>query len=128
MRNVTKLVLAAILNGIIFFLILFKNVNVFMFINFEPNFIEKFLWQSGLSKFLSRDFFRETTIRFFFFGRHFETKHFLIVLFAYIYGCFGCIHIQCKFRTEIPTVKYSKMNGSKWTPPLLVYKREWKVA
>ena len=34
-----------------------------------------------------------------------------------IYGCLGCIQIRCKFRTEIPTGKYLKMVGSKWTPP-----------
>ena len=45
-----------------------------------------------------------------FFGCHFETKLFLIIRFG------GCIHTWCKFRTEIPTDKYSKMNGSKWTP------------
>ena len=35
--------------------------------------------------------------------------------FFLIYGCFGCIHTWCKFRTEMPTGKYSK-RGSKWTP------------
>ena len=28
-----------------------SNVNVFMFSYFEPNFIEKFLWESGFSNF-----------------------------------------------------------------------------
>ena len=36
--------------------------------------------------------------------------------FLLIYGCFGCIHILCTFCTEISTEKYSKLNGSKWTP------------
>ena len=52
----------------------------------------------------------------FIFGRHFEKKHFLIVLFDD--GCFGCIHIRCKFRNSYgPAEKYSKMNGSKYPPP-----------
>ena len=27
------------------------------------------------------------------------------------------LQVWCKFRTEIPTGKYLKMVGSKWTPP-----------
>ena len=40
------------------------------------------------------------------------------VLFAdlSVYDCFRCRQIWCKFRTEIPTGKYLKMVGSKWTP------------
>ena len=34
-----------------FLKIYFKNVNVFMFSYFEPNFIEKFHWESGFSNF-----------------------------------------------------------------------------
>ena len=30
---------------------LFSNLNVFMFSYFEPNFIEKFFWESGFSNF-----------------------------------------------------------------------------
>ena len=45
------------LNRIIFFKFYFKNVNVFMFFNFEPNFIEKFLWKSGFSNFGHMTFF-----------------------------------------------------------------------
>ena len=51
----------------------------FMFSYFEPNFIEKFHWDF-FSKFWSRDCFRENENSFF--GRHFETQHFLNVLFA----------------------------------------------
>ena len=68
------------LNRIFFFY--FKNVNVFMFFNFEPRFIEKFFWESGFSKFWSSDFFRKTKIHFF--GSHFEMKHYLIILFSVI--------------------------------------------
>ena len=41
--NVKNLVLAAILKH--------KNVNEFMFYNFEPNLVENFLWESGFSNF-----------------------------------------------------------------------------
>ena len=87
-----------------FFQILFKNTNVFMFFNFEPNFIEKFLRGSVFFKFWSRDFSRNDNL-------------FLGSFVLLIYGCFGCIHIWCQFRTEIPTGKYSKLNESKWIPP-----------
>ena len=49
-----------------------------MFFNFEPNFIEKFLWESVFSNFGHVTFFAKRKI----FDRHFETKHFMIVLFA----------------------------------------------
>ena len=42
------------------------------------------------------------------------------MFFLLIHGCLTCIIIHiwwCKFRTEIPTGKHLKMNGSKWTPP-----------
>ena len=44
LHNVTKLVLVAILNRIIFLQFYFKNVNVFMFFIFQPNLIVKFSW------------------------------------------------------------------------------------
>ena len=97
----------------------FKNVNVFMFFNFII--IEKFHWESVFSNFGQVTFFTKWK---FVFGRHCETKHFLIVLFAY--GCFGCIHIWCKFGTKNSYWKVSKMNGFKQIP--LVHKQEWKVA
>ena len=59
-------------NRIIFFKFHFKNVNVFLFSYFEPNLIEKFLWDSWFFFF---NFFS-------FFDRYFETEHFLNVLFA----------------------------------------------
>ena len=54
-----------------------------MFFNFEPNFIEKFLWESGFFKFWSHDCFRETKIRFL--AAILKRKHVLIVLFADIW-------------------------------------------
>ena len=57
-----------------------------------------------------------------FFWPTFWSKTVFLTFFLLIYGCVGWIHIECKFRTEIPTGKCSKMNGS------LVHKREWKVA
>ena len=57
----------------------------------------------------SRDFFQETIICFF--GRHFETKHVLIVLFSDIWLFWVYAHmVQVSYRTS-----YGK--GSKWTPP-----------
>ena len=52
-----------------------------MFLNFEPNLIEKFLWKSifFFFKFWSHDFFSQNENLFF--GCHFETKHILIILF-----------------------------------------------
>ena len=42
----------------------------------------------------------------------FWNETFFWSFFSLIYGYFGC-----KFRTEVRTGKYSKKNGSKWTPP-----------
>ena len=66
MHNVKNLVLAAILKwNIFFFKFYFKDVNVFMFFNLEPNFIEKFLWKSGFFfQFWSHDYLHKTTICF----------------------------------------------------------------
>ena len=85
------------LNGIFFFFIFyFKNENFFMFFNFEPNFIEKFLWKSGFSNFGHVTFLRNENS---FFGRHFETKHFLIVLFADIWLFWVHTHmVQVSYR------------------------------
>ena len=49
--NVTKLVSTAIFKQNNFFKFYFKNVNVFVLSYFEPNFIEKFNWESGFSNF-----------------------------------------------------------------------------
>ena len=75
-------------------------------------------------KFWSRDYFRETKILFW---AAILKRNIFLMFFLLIYGCFRCIQIWCKFRTEIPTETYLKMVESKWmwTP---VYKREWKVA
>ena len=91
-------------------------------------------WSSTLSRILLKNsfgkvfffqilvmwLFRKTKIRFFF-CRHFETKHFLIVcLFVCFFGWYIVVlgvYTRCKFRTEIPSEKYSKMNVSKFTPP-----------
>ena len=67
---------------------------MFMFFNFEQNFIEQFLRESGLSNFGHVNFSRNENS---FFGRQFDTKHFLnflidlfadnmVVLGAYTYG------------------------------------------
>ena len=78
-----------------------------MFFNFEPNFIEKFLWESGFSNFGHVTIFAK---RKFVFGRHFETKHFLIVLFADI--CFFLVYthmVQVSYRNS-----YGKVPKNEW--------------
>ena len=47
----TKIVLAAILEQIIFLKFYFSNENIAMFSYLEPNSIEKFFWESGFSNF-----------------------------------------------------------------------------
>ena len=61
-----------------------------MFFNFEPNFIEKFLWESGFPNFGHVTFLQNDNS---FFGRLFETKHFLIVLFSDIWLFWVCTHM-----------------------------------
>ena len=51
MRNIKKLFWPPFWNEIIFKKCYFGNVNLFIFSFFEPNFIEKLLWESGFSKF-----------------------------------------------------------------------------
>ena len=60
----TTIVLATIFkqNNLLKLKFYFSNVNIFRFSYFEPNFIEKFLWESVFFKFWSRDHFRETEI------------------------------------------------------------------
>ena len=96
------------LNRIFFFKFYLKIVNLFMFFDFDPKFIEKFLWESGFSN------FGHVTV-FSFFGRHFETKNFVIVLFADIWLFWVYTHmVQVSYRNSYG--RYSKMDGSKWTP------------
>ena len=73
-------------------------------------------------KFWSRDCFREK-IRFL---AAIIKRNIFWLFCMLIYGLNGYKHTWCKFRTKIPTGKYSKMDGSKWTP--IMHKREWKVA
>ena len=64
-------------------------------------------------KFWPRDGFRERKIQFF--GRHLEMVHILIFFFCFMI-VLGLYMVRCMFRTKIPTGKYLKMIGSKWTP------------
>ena len=68
------------LNRISFFKFYFKNVNVLMFSYFEPNFIEKFHWESGFSNFDHVTIFREMKIHFL--AAILKRNIFLNVLFA----------------------------------------------
>ena len=63
-----------------------------------------------------------------FFGRHFETQHFLnvgcfLMFFLLIYGCFKCIHrpmVQVSYRNS-----YGKVPKNEWVQvDPLGYKRE----
>ena len=91
------------------------------------NFISNMCSCSTLSKILQKNsfgkvvfqilvtwLFRETKIRFL---AAMSKLNIFWSCFLLIYDCFGCIHILCKFYTEILMEKYSKMNGSKWPPP-----------
>ena len=49
---------------IFFFKFYFKNVNLYMFFNFELNSIERFLWESGFSKFSHMAFFAKRKLVF----------------------------------------------------------------
>ena len=114
-----SLVLAAISKQDIFFQILFKTCKMYLCSSILSQILLKNTFvESGFSN--SRDFFSRNDNSFF--GHHFETKHFSIVLFADIWLLLMYTHTV----TETATEKYSKMNGSDWTP--LMHKREWKVA
>ena len=56
-----------------------------MFSYFEPNFIEKFYRESVFFKFWSRDYFRETKIRFL---AAILKRNVFWMFFLLIYGCF----------------------------------------
>ena len=89
-----------------------------MFSYFESNFIKKNSFGKMVSNFGYVTIFAKGK---FVFDRHFEKEH-VLMFFLLIYGCLWCIHIWCKFCTEIPTGKYVKVFGFQWTP--LVHKRE----
>ena len=111
-----------LLNRIIFLQILFqkyKCVHVLLLWT-------KFHWKIPLGKLFfkswSCDYFCETRIHFL---AAILRRNIFLMFFLLIYCCFKCIQIWCKFRTELPTGKYLKMNESEWTH--VVHKREWKV-
>ena len=67
-----------------------------MFFNFEPTLIEKFLWESGFSNFSYVTFLQD---EYSLICRHFETKHFSIVLFADTWLFWVCTHmVQVSYR------------------------------
>ena len=64
-----------------------------------------------------------------FFGRHFETKHFLIVLFADIWLFWVYSTVYTYGASFVP--KFLQESAPKWmgpSGPPLMHKREWKVA
>ena len=93
-----------------------------MFFNFEANLIDysfgKVVFQILVTWLFSRN---ENS----FFGLHFETKHFLIVLFADIWLFWVYTHmVQVSYRNS-----YGKVLKNGWVQvDPLVHKREWKVA
>ena len=91
------------------FKLYFKNINVFMF--FFPT-----LSQISLIFFFFQNLvtwlFCETSIRFL---AAILKRNMFWLFFFLIYNYLRCIHIWCKFRTAIPTGKYSKEGGSTWT-------------
>ena len=72
--DVTKMFWPPFFNRMIFFKFYFRSVNVCMFY-FEPNFVDKFIWESGFSNFGNVNFLQNENL---FFGRHFEPIHFMI--------------------------------------------------
>ena len=73
-------------------------------------FIEKFHWESGFIKFRSRDYFRKTKIRFF--GRYFETEHFLNVLCADLWSFYVYTDmVQVSYRNSCGTQKWLDPSG-----------------
>ena len=80
-----------------------------MFSYFEPNFIEKFHWEMVFQILVTWLFLRNKN---FFCLAAILKRNIFLTFFLLIYGCFRCIQIWCKFRTEIPTEKYLQMVGS----------------
>ena len=83
-----------------------------MFFYFEPNFIEKFLWESVFSNF-GHVTFRETKIHIL---SAILKRNIFWMFFLLMYGRFRCTQIWYKFRTEILTGKYLKMVGPSGPP------------
>ena len=121
------------LNRITFFKFCFKNVNVLMFSYFETNLIEKNCFgKVFFFKFRSRDYFRETRMRFWpssWNRTFFECSYcwFMVVLGVYRYGTSFVPKFlrECTFKYLKKKKKKKKKNmvGSKWTPR--VHKWEW---
>ena len=88
-------------------LILFQNVNVFMFSYFEPNFFEKFHWERGFSNFGHVTIFAKRKFGFLG-GFHFESQHFFNVFISLSLSL---------------SLFFWGGGGSKWTP-LLVHEQE----
>ena len=77
--------------------------------NFEPNFVEKFLWEIGFSMFGHVTFLRS---EYSFFGRHFETVQSficfcwnMVIISVCVYG----VKIILKFRWESGFLKRGSM-------------------
>ena len=95
----------------------FKNVNVFMFFNFQQNFVEKFIWESGFSNFDHATLRTKICIL-----AAILKQIFFWFFLLLIYGCFGCVHIWYKFCAKIPEGKY--FSGGPTEPPLCTNRSE----
>ena len=146
----TKIVLDTIFKWNIFFFsqTYFSHLNLFMFSNFEPNFIEKFLWESVFFfsnfghvtifakwKFVFWPPFQNGSFIYLFFSFLFLFFFFSFLFFSFfffffllIYGCLWCVQVRSKFRTKFTTGKKKSLKWLGSSGPPLVHKREWKVA
>ena len=93
------------LNRIAFFKFYFKIVNVSMFFNFEPSFIEKFFLKSGFSNFGHVTIFAKR--KFALSAATLKRTIFFYRSFLLIYGCFR--HINLIFVS-----KFLRENTQKW--------------
>ena len=82
------------LSRITFFKFYFKNVNVFMFSYFEPNFNEKYHWESGFSNFGQMTIFAKWK---FIFWPPFWNETFFKMFFLLIYGWLGVCRYGASF-------------------------------
>ena len=81
-----------------------------MFYNFEPNFNKKFLWENVFLNFGQVTFSRNENS---FFGRHFETNHFLTVVFADIW-LFWVYTYNIKFGADFVPKFLWKSTENEW--------------
>ena len=101
-------------NGITFFFkFYFRNVNVFMFCNFESN-LQNSAGKTVFQILVTWLFWRHQVP---FLGRHFETVSPIFEIFAFVWVILMCFISDNKFRRKIPSQKFFSGLGSIGTPP-----------